>query len=494
MMAFKSRASQRRLRLALFISAVVMTVVFIYFRPPSVRRRSIRSAIMPEQDREDEVMCPHSSLENDVLLVYRTGATEAQEKLPVHFKTILACVPNFIVYSDMDEVVHGIQVYDVLKDVNETIKAMAPEFQLYQHLRAKGREGLDYQAMSGGGPSGALDNPGWTLDKWKFLPILDQALREMPDAKWFVFVEPDTYLMWSNLLEYLGHFDAKRPYYIGKHMYASGVLFGHGGSGFVLSKPALQKVSNHWRQHKNEIDQETLDAWAGDMLLGKVLKDVGIPMFWAYPHLQGDSLTSIDWGVEKLEKRAWCYATTSFHHMTPDEFTMLWDFEQLWHRRNSRGGGGAPLRFRDIFSNLIQHRLRAERTGWDNMSVGREYSDEALAKLSPNDLDNLSIIEQYAHLTYEMCEAVCKQQPRCIQFSFAPGKCSVSEELRLGHPAKKTQCLEYSKAAGKCVKEATSTGKEDDVVRSGWIMNRVAGYVYWLDSFCEAVENIWVLK
>ncbi|KAI2635478.1 glycosyltransferase family 31 protein [Xylaria nigripes] len=489
-MAFtSSRTRLRHLRTALFVSAIILTICF-YFRPFSIHMRSIQATTHHvEQSREDGITCPNSPLMKDVIVVYRTGATETQTKLPVHIKTILTCVPNFIIYSDMDEIVDGFQVHDVLKEVNETIKKTVPEFKLYNHLRTKGREDLDYEAMFGNGPSDELDSPGWKLDKWKYLPMVDHALQEKPKAKWFVFIEPDTYLIWPNLLEYLGHFDSKKPHYIGKHMYASGVLFGHGGSGFVLSRPAVQKVSKYWREHQFETDQETLTGWAGDMILGKTISDAGIGMFWAYPHLQGDSLTAINWAVEKLAKKTWCYAATTFHHMDPDDIMTMWRFEQTWYRRNP---SGAPLRFRDIFNHLIRHRLRPERTGWDNMSIGREYSEEALAKLSPYDLDNLSVLEQNAHVSFELCQATCQEQPRCIQFSFIPGKCSVSEELRLGRAAD-VQCLEYSKLAGKCVKEAAITGK-DDIVRSGWIMDRIPGYLYWLDGFCETGHNIWVLK
>ncbi|KAI1130230.1 glycosyltransferase family 31 protein [Nemania abortiva] len=485
-----SRSKLRRLRPALLLGVITLTV-FIYLWPTSKpAARNILATSSSEQAKEDGVVCPKTSLMKDVFVVIRTGATEAQEKLPVHFKTILTCVPDFIIYSDMDEIVDGHKIHDVLNEVNETIKKTAPEFELYERLRTRGREGLDYETTFGSGPSGALDNPGWKLDKWKFLPMVDRALQEKPKAKWFVFVEPDTYLMWTNLLEYLRLFDSSKPWYLGKHMYASGVLFAHGGSGFVLSKPALEKVSKHWRAKKTEIEQATLKGWAGDMILGKALSDVGVDMFWAYPHLQGDSLTALDWSVEKLERQAWCYAATTFHHMNAEEITDLWQFEQTWYRRNP---SGAPLRFRDIFNNLVRHRLRTERTGWDNMAIGKEYSDEALAKLSQNDIDNLSLVEQNAHTSFEMCQATCQQQPRCIQFSFVPGKCSVSDELRLGHAAD-TQCLEYSNAAGKCVKEAATTGKEDDIVRSGWIMDRVPGYMYWLDEFCEKVHDVWITK
>ncbi|KAI1818462.1 glycosyltransferase family 31 protein [Poronia punctata] len=486
-MSFKpSRSRLRRWRPLLLLSILLLAILY-YFHQPSF------TFIEPQPvvERDDGVVCPQSPLVNDVLLVIRTGATESQEKLPVHFKTVLTCVPDFVIYSDMDEIIDGNKVYDVLNEVNETIKNTAPEFKLYNHLRSRGREGLDYTTMFGSGPSGAVDNPGWKLDKWKFLPMIDRALRHKPKAKWFVFAEADTYFLWSNLVDYLRQLDHTKPYYLGKHMYASGILFAHGGSGFILSKPAMEKVAKHWKDNKSEIEQATLKGWAGDMILGKALKDSGVDMFWAYPHLQGDGLTSLDWGVEKLERRAWCFAAASFHHMNAEEITTLWQFEQMWYRRNP---SGAPLRFRDIFNNLVRHRLQAERSGWDNMSIGTEYSEESLEKMSQNAVDNLSLIEQNAHVSFEMCRTTCEQQPRCVQFSFIPGKCSVSEELRLGR-ASDSQCLEYSNAAGKCVKEAVTTGKEGDFVRSGWIMERIPGYAQWLDAFCQdKVRGIWITK
>jgi hypothetical protein len=89
----------------------------------------------------------------------------------------------------------------------------------------------------------SLGNPGWKLDKFKFLPMVYKALRQMPQAKWVVFVELDTYPMWSNLLDYLSKFDANTPHYIGKQMFIGDVLFAHGGSGFALSAPAMRKVT-----------------------------------------------------------------------------------------------------------------------------------------------------------------------------------------------------------------------------------------------------------
>ncbi|RYP59103.1 hypothetical protein DL769_008677 [Monosporascus sp. CRB-8-3] len=491
-MPLRKGSQPRKLRLALVASVFVALVLFS-------RHHSAISPAVPARPSEPAThACQKSPLGDDVLVVLRTGATEALEKLPVHFETILKCVSDYVIYSDMEEDIEGHHVYDVLDQVSDTIKDTMPEFKLYNHIRASGRQGLNYQTVFGSGPSGALENLGWKLDKWKFLPMVDRALQHRPNAKWFVFVESDTYMVWHNMLEYLSRFDASQPHYLGKHMYIGDILFAHGGSGFALSNPALRKVTGYWREHRDEFEQYTEKQWAGDMVLGKALKDVGVDMRWVFPHLQGDSLTAMDWNVSKLSREPWCYAPITFHHMNMVEFNMLWRFEQEWHHRNR---GVATLRFRDIFKSLVRPRLQAEREDWDNISIGAEYSDEALARFSDSDVERggLSPADRAAHLSFDRCRAACESRPLCIQFSYAPGTCSTSNELRLGHAAD-SQCLEYSNAAGKCIKSGAAEGKGDvsaerkSSVRSGWVMSRVSYYVKNLDQSCDSPEgNDWVM-
>ncbi|KAI1635862.1 hypothetical protein F4809DRAFT_642092 [Biscogniauxia mediterranea] len=443
-----------------------------------------------------EHICPEAHLQDDILMVVRTGATEIQEKLPIHFKTTLTCVSDYVIYSDMEEEIDGHHVYNVLDQANQSLEDTAPEFGLYYHLQERGREGLDYTTTFGSGPGGALENLGWKLDKWKFLPMVDRALQHRPSAKWFVFIESDSYIIWHNMLEYLSKFDPTQPHYLGKHMYIGDVLFAHGGSGFALSRPAADRVANTWRQDRESWDQYTKESWAGDMVLGKALKDVEVDLFWAFPHLQGDSLTTIDWNVSKLDREAWCFASATFHHTTKLETEMLWEFEQEWHHRNLRSG--ATLRFRDIFKGLIYPQLRPHRRDWDNISTGTKYSDEALKALSDEDRASLSLAEKEAHFSFEKCRVVCESIFTCIQFSYVRGECSISKELRLGHAAD-SQCLEYSDAAGRCIKsggkeEKDNTSLQDiGFVQSGWIMDRVSDYVQELDLSCDSPEgNSWV--
>ncbi|KAK8076848.1 hypothetical protein PG996_003018 [Apiospora saccharicola] len=396
------------------------------------------------------VVCPQSPLLDDILVVLRTGATEAREKLPVHFQTVLTCVPDLVIYSDFEEDVAGHHLHDVLDEVDEEIRKSNPDFGLYNKLRAHGRDGLDYQTLFGSGGGGATDNPGWKLDKWKFLPMVDRALRHRPQAKWFVFVEGDTYLVWQNMLAWLARFDPEKPHYLGKHMYIGDVLFGHGGSGFVLSNPTMQMVSQRWRERKAEIEAYTAESWAGDMVLGKVIKDVGIDMVWSFPNLQGDSPTTMDWNVSKLGREPWCYAPTTFHHLNRLEYEALWRFERRWLVGHPTASAGP--RFGDVFKGVILPRLRQRRDSWDNMAEGIEHSAEAFGRLPEEERGNLTYAERQAPGSFEGCRTLCECKRDCIQFSFSsPGRCVTSAELRLGHAAD-SPCMEYSNAAARCLK------------------------------------------
>ncbi|CAO2648861.1 Nn.00g098100.m01.CDS01 [Neocucurbitaria sp. VM-36] len=457
---------RRRNRTA--FTALIICFIFFY----SYQRSTINTNI-PSQ-HQSTLYCPQNPIANEVLVVLRTGATEVLEKLPVHFDTTLRCIPNYAIYSDYEEELEGSHIYDVFDELSQDLKESVPDFELYHRLKTKGRDSLsiDGTGHDGSGPSGSLGNPGWKLDKFKFLPMIDKALRHRPQAKWFVFIELDTYLMWGNLLDYLSKFDAEKPYYIGKQMYIGEVLFAHGGSGFALSAPAMRRVTEHWRAHINEYDRYTIEQWAGDMVLGKALKDALVPLLWAFPHFQGDPVSTLDHNITKIDRQPWCYPAITYHHMPKDEIRSLWEFEQEWQRTHARD---VPLRHANVFKGYIYPYLVKERKEWDNYSVNPEFSRNALKDVE-------------AHTSFEACRLACEKNVMCLQFSYRNSMCLVSSEVRLGRRAT-LQCLEYSTAASKCDKtegRATEMGeKRRGAVRSGWMVDRVAEYVSTMDQNCN---------
>ena len=451
---------RRRNRLTVAAGVILVIISYQqYFLP-------CRHNIVSQSQKAVVPPCPLSPLAHEILLVVRTGVTEALSKLPVHFNTTFQCIPDYIIYSDYSEVIENHQIYDVLDEVSESLKNSTPEFRLYEHFLTHGRADLDSTLHLGSGPSGSLDNPAWKLDRFKFLPMVDKALRHRPNAKWFVFIEADTYLVWQNLLQYLDQFDASKDFYIGKHMFIGDVLFAHGGSGFIISNPAMRKVTERRNTNLAEYDEYTASSWAGDMVLGKALKDVDIPLFWAWPHFQGDPISSLDQNVAKVERKPWCYAPITYHHMHSEEIHDLWLFEQTRQLQ-----GPSELLHRDMFKEYILPKLVPRIENWDNLCMDP----------TPNVQDSR-----------EKCHRACETDGSCLQYSYAGGRCSKSSAVRYGNQAN-SQCLEYSVAASKCVRW------QDEIyggggIQSGWMVERLARYVEDMDRECHGeVHDAWVI-
>ncbi|XPS79884.1 hypothetical protein M3J09_011854 [Ascochyta lentis] len=352
-------------RLVLYaVFSITVISLFTKSGAPSFFYRYSNSAAL----QREEIFCPQSELADDVLVVLRTGATESREKLPVHFRTTLRCVPHFVVFSDLDETVEGHEVHDVLG--------------------------------------------------------------------------------WSNLLEYLGGFDESKSYYIGKHLYINDVEFGYGGAGFVLSNPAMRKVSEQRSANLHHYEEFTQSHWVGDCALGKVLEDVKVPLHRGFPHFQSDSPATVDPAVMKIDRDLWCYPTITYHHVSPTEIDELWRFEQDWYKQHE-----IVLRHRDVFISHVRPKIGASVSYWDNMSVDAEYNAHDHAS-SPNKE------EREAWKSFAHCRALCESQNKCIQFSFDSGSCSISNSFRLGY------------------------AKPNEKVKSGWMTDRVDDLFRTLDDRC----------
>ncbi|KAI0401173.1 hypothetical protein F4802DRAFT_619099 [Xylaria palmicola] len=384
---------------------------------------------------------------DDVFVTLRTGTTEAPKKLPAHYTTTLRCVPHYELFSDFEEVIEGKRVYDVLDEVDPDIVATHPDFEYYNKLRGKGRDAFTAEEMAQWAAAkntmGGRDSPGWRLDKWKFLPLAEKALRMRPQAKWFVFIESDTYVVWKSLLAWLEHFDASKPWYLGQQMMIGDVIFAYGGAGFAISQPALKKVVDHRNAHLKYYDDFTANHWAGDCVLGKALADVGVPLHWAFPTLSSEEPADTDFesGFGGAERHPWCYYAASYHHLPPAEYPEFYSFEQKWYRTN-----GTLLRHKDVFYNYVLPKLAAERDDWDNHSD----KDETTAS------------------SFGACRNACKRDPACMQFSVSGYTCKTSTALRLGRRASAAE-----------------------QVKSGWMVDRFDPFIERLESECDGRD--WVL-
>ncbi|PTU21838.1 hypothetical protein P175DRAFT_0556794 [Aspergillus ochraceoroseus IBT 24754] len=412
-------SSHRITRRRIAVAATFITLFLIYHF--STLGSTVQYPPNVQQNLRDG--CPPLPGIEDILVVMKTGVTEALEKVPVHFQTTFRCVPHYIIYSDFEEEIDGVLIHDALRNVDSQVKATVPDFQIYNRLQKSGRAGLESADFADEANSaiGKPNNPGWKLDKWKFLPMAREAYLHRPQAKWFVFMEADTYFSWPTLLTWLARFDASKPWYIGTETQIADVIFAHGGSGFIISNPAMKLVADEYEEHAIELNEYTDAHWAGDCVLGKVLSTVGVPLQYSWPILQNSNIGELDEFTTAFYRRPWCYPAVAFHHLSPSDIQYLNDFE---HRRLIQSANPILLHS-NVFKDLIFPELSNARDDWDNLS------------------DN----EQPSISTFHECQTYCEESSECTQFAIRGGTCYTGKTPRLG------------------------SRKSD--ARSGWIVNKI---------------------
>lgn len=447
------RLYRRRITLISAILGFVLLYQFLSIQPrfersttPSSPRHRYHDAPEPRPE------CPPQlqGLE-DVLVVMKTGVTEALDKVPVHFQTSFRCVPNYVIFSDFEEDIAGVRIHDAFRNMDPEVQRTNSDFDMYTRIKRMGRQGLgsnDFQDEANSA-IGKPNNPGWKLDKWKFLPMVQETLRYKSDAKWYVFMEADTYFFWPNLLAWLEHFDPTKPLYIGTETQIADVIFAHGGSGFVVSNPAMQMAANQYATRTSELNTYTDHHWAGDCVLGKVLADVGVGLYYSWPFLQNSNLGELDEFLTDLHRKPWCYPAIALHHLSNEDIQDLYRFEH--HRwlsvrpfhllpsppfplhtfqsnpSNNHQSGKTLLLHSEIFKEKIHPSLPPHRTNWDNLASDEKAHD----------------------IPFEDCEAICDSIPDCVQFALKSGRCFTGNRPRLG------------------------VSVRADDVQSGWMLGRI---------------------
>lgn len=475
-------------RLVIFLAIAITLLVgahLAYSFPEQVPKWKIPAALKegetpdhPFEDTEQQILsefdeapvskpllpCQKLPGGEDVVVVMRTGATEIRDKLPVHLKTTLQCYNDYVLMSDYAEEFEGEKVHDLLAGVDDRVKDTHPDFELYRRLRENGRDTLDGSELSGAvsqdsGAIGKIDNQGWRLDKWKFLPMALRTMELRPEKKWYVFVEPDTYLVWSNLLDWLKKLDPEEPAYYGSEVQIGEDVFAHGGSAFVVSNPGLKRVADMYQQEPDPWHDLTSIHWAGDCILGKALLETGTPLTWSWPMFQGGNPQTMDYKEDKGDaRRLWCAPAISYHHLSPSEIQDMFNFEQQWLRQtvNGRQRTSKPVSHRqrerlrlhhqDVFRHYVLPNVTQQRMDWNNASPDLRAGTQ--------------------NATLDDCRIMCERDATCVQYSKTDMGCYFSNEAKMGQSA--------------------------EGVQSGWLEERVQA---WADGhqLCERKASRWVV-
>lgn len=207
-----------------------------------------------------------------ILLVMKTGATEAYDRLPVQIMTVLKCLPDFLLFSDLDQRIGGYHVRDSLDSVLTEAKEGNPDFDLYR-LQQQCAVDQDNCAKV----LEAADSAGWNLDKYKNIHMAEKAYRLRPDYDWYMFVDADTYVSWPNMVYALKRMDPAKERYFGVPTVIGDRLFAHGGSGYVVSRGAMREFAGKNPGIANRYDVEIRTNCCGDFVFAQALREtIGI--------------------------------------------------------------------------------------------------------------------------------------------------------------------------------------------------------------------------
>lgn len=384
---------------------------------------------------------PDTKLE-DVVLVIKTGATESLRKLPVHFHITLQRWPHVLLLSDFSEEVEGHGVHDALDIISEEIRESSTSFELWRRLRNQGRSALTTSDPESSDQiqwlaTHASDRQeGWRLARFMNLPMAVKAREYKPDAKWYVFIDADTFVSWSNTIRLLEQLDYQKPLYLGSQVaMGPGEFFAHGGSGYVLSRTALQNVTDLYQSRQEHWDRVAEEGDYGEVPLARALLEAGIPLTWANPHFQGGQAREMDFGFVEHGRKVCFYPAITYHHMSNEEISSLSDFEDVW---NTGRNSARPFRHSDLFKQWVLPAIQ-ENDGldWDNVSD--------------------TLIEGI--MDESECRAACINDGSCFQYSFREDQCRIDT----GHP---------------------KIGRSRQGSKAGWVKERIDKYVHDLDTSC----------
>ncbi|KAF1948646.1 hypothetical protein CC80DRAFT_498077 [Byssothecium circinans] len=284
----------------------------------------------------------------DVMVVVRTSRAELSRGLPKHLKSLLDCAPNVAIFSDHSGIVDGIPVHDALESISANRTSKYDEFREYAKIKA------DKEYASN--PKSAE-----ALDKWKFLPMVYRAFQMAPSLRFYIFIEADTSLTWTNLLQWTDRLDYRIQYYTGATITQNDIRLAQSGPGILLSWGALRAYSKMYEErYEEEWESHVGRECCGDQMLASAMAESHVELASSFPLLQGEVPSTLDW-----TEKHWCAPIVSWHRMNSAEADLLISAQEKWIAKH---GWATPYMARDAFQEFISPQLSEKKVDWDNFS------------------------------------------------------------------------------------------------------------------------------
>ena len=129
-------------------------------------------------------------------VVFKMGASESMDQVYSNLNHTSKCISNVLVVSDKEQKVGRFNAHDVIADLPPWYRKHNKEFKDYDNLNKPDADASSISYANGHG-----------LDKFKFLPMIEYAYKANPTAKWFIFLEADTFIAWNNVFQLLDQYN-----------------------------------------------------------------------------------------------------------------------------------------------------------------------------------------------------------------------------------------------------------------------------------------------
>ena len=159
----------------------------------------------PRPPRRDAILQSKGYLDSPtgarVVVSVKTGATEAAEKIPSLMQTSLRCAKHVLLLSDLEQDIEGYHIHDALDSVSPSIINNNPDFKFYRKQKVLWQEKGDVSTLRRAkSAEDSSKSAAWTLDKYKFLRVMEKSWEMKPDMDWYILIDADSYIFWSNML------------------------------------------------------------------------------------------------------------------------------------------------------------------------------------------------------------------------------------------------------------------------------------------------------
>lgn len=351
----------------------------------------------------------------NVMVIIKTSKAEIAEKIPTHLKTVLECVPNFAIFSDHAGKVEGFTIHDALDQISNSTRTRYKEFREYEKLQTQKADDLK--------PGSVTKD----LDKWKILPMVYRAYKMRPYSRFYIFIEADTSLSWTNLLQWMARLDYRIPYYAGAPTFLGSVKFAQRGPGILLSNGALRQYAKAYdERYESEWEPRVGKECCGDMVLATAMTESHVEFYSAFPLLQGETPNSLDW-----TDRHWCAPIVSWHHMSKEDIEMVWGFQKNW---TSKHGWEEPYLIKNAFAEFVSPHLAERKDDWDNFSQDTKIDKPPKADTEGSD-DNKEWLKHGEDIRKSVespdnCRRVCELAEDCVQWKYMRKGTSKKREVR----------------------------------------------------------------